>query len=206
MTCAKVLNTVRSLAHCELHNRLPPSTKFFATKKLALPEQKPPSSLSQHRNIQHQYLDHIELIISRTTKASNESTSDRQITIKLELTPNGLPQFDMLDRWLVRCGHATKKGTNIKMSYTVYGTHVFLVCPYTQHYDHQHRQSYSTAIGMQIAGTLGLPPHVGTPVGDVYVAQKAALRRMEKAGMGKGRVCQELRKIVNALRAPQPLR
>ncbi|KAK5694757.1 hypothetical protein LTR97_009347 [Elasticomyces elasticus] len=137
---------------------------------------------------------------------SNASTSDRQIMVKLELTPNGLPQFDMLDRWLVRCGHASKKGTNIKMSYTVYGTQVFLACPYTQRYNHHHSPSYSTAIGMQIAGTLGLPPRVGTPVGDVYVAQKAALRRMEKAGMGSGRVCQELKKIVIAMRAPQPLR
>ncbi|TKA64810.1 hypothetical protein B0A55_10549 [Friedmanniomyces simplex] len=126
----------------------------------------------------------------------------RQILAELHITRNDSPGTDALHSWLLRCEHPTKKGTNIKMSYVVHGRHVFIPSAGGTPDSRSYRLPTSL---LAAGGTRGPPPHIDTPVGDLYWSQKAALGRMEEAEMGEGRVYEELRKVVAALKVPRPL-
>ncbi|KAK3648189.1 hypothetical protein LTR56_007601 [Elasticomyces elasticus] len=102
--------------------------------------------------------------------------SSREILVKVHLTGKTVPQLEMLNRWLLRCGHPTKKGTNIKVTYMVFGQSVFNNTYYP--YGEICRSSWNAAWSLAVYGGMGPPPHIGTPVGDVYAAQKAVLLRI----------------------------
>ncbi|KAK5687452.1 hypothetical protein LTS10_001590 [Elasticomyces elasticus] len=111
-----------------------------------------------------------------TALPSQQVPSERQILAKLHI--DGPALTERLDRWLNRCEHPTKKGTSMVVSYMVHG-----------------------------AGGDPLSPWVrpgAYTVRGVYMAQLSALIRMEKFEMDDGRVYQELKKIVEALKVPQP--
>lgn len=124
--------------------------------------------------------------------------SERHILIKLNITDACPPISDMLNRWLLRCEHPTKKGTNLQVSYVVSGNQYFT--PHPSYASISNTWHLPTALYRH--GALGRPPHIGTPVGNVYHAQKRTLEKMEEAEMAEGRVYEELRKVVRALKKP----
>lgn len=130
--------------------------------------------------------------------------SERRIEVELHLTLNDTPGTAMLQRWLMRCQHPTKRGTNLRISYVVYGRDQFVYDKSALPRMMSSRSSATATSMLNALRSLGPRPHIGTPVGDVYLVQKASLERMEKAGLGEGRVHEELKKIVEALQAPRP--
>jgi len=126
------------------------------------------------------------------TKSSTAAVQ-RQIVIRLHVTKHCPSRPEGLSRWLVRCGHPTKKGTQLAVSYVARNVRDFTV---------RECDIMSTWLNVDSIAS-GEFSYIEQPVRRVLSPQLEMLRKMEKAGLGEDRVYDELKKIAAALGDPQ---
>ncbi|KAK5123162.1 hypothetical protein LTR85_003360 [Meristemomyces frigidus] len=110
--------------------------------------------------------------------------TERKVSIKLEVTKNCPHNPESLHRWLTRCEHPTKKGTQIDVTYTAEGDdptgQVWDSCTHPHMHRHLHNHYTPRTNASEVRETLRL--------------------KLSKLGeVDKGRVYQEPRKIWTAV-------